>query len=80
MSFLSIQPADGFGQFLYREGQSVVFKDDPLAHGKPEWAAVTANGTVWTDGEELGWANPFRPEVWDYNIELSVEVLVKASS
>ena len=32
------------------------------------------DGTVWLDGEELGWANPFHEEVWDYNIELAKEV------
>ena len=35
---------------------------------------MTENGTVWIDREELGWANPFREEVWDYNIELAKEV------
>jgi len=59
---------------IYTIARMVVFKDDPLAHGKPEWAAVREDGTVWLDGEELGWANPFRQEVWDYNIELAKEV------
>ncbi|MBN1217630.1 MAG: hypothetical protein JXM69_01780 [Anaerolineae bacterium] len=59
---------------IYTVARLVVFKDDPLAHGKPELAAVREDGTVWIDGEELGWANPFKEEVWDYNIALAQEV------
>jgi hypothetical protein len=59
---------------IYTIARFVVFKDDPLAHGKPELAAVRGDGTVWIDGEELGWANPFREEVWNYNIALAEEV------
>ncbi len=59
---------------IYTVARFVVFKDDPLAHGKPELAAVREDGSVWIDGEELGWANPFKEEVWDYNIALAEEV------
>jgi hypothetical protein len=59
---------------IYSIARLVVFKDDPLAHGKPELAAVREDGTVWIDGEELGWANPFKEAVWDYNIALAKEV------
>ena len=59
---------------IYTIARFVVFKDDPLAHGKPELAAVREDGTVWIDGEELGWTNPFKEEVWDYNIALAEEV------
>jgi hypothetical protein len=66
--------AEAKARNIYTIARLVVFKDNPLAHGKPEWATVTENGTVWIDREELGWANPFREEVWDYNIELAKEV------
>jgi hypothetical protein len=59
---------------IYTIARFVVFKDDPLAHGKPELAAVREDGTVWIDDEELGWVNPFKEEVWDYNIALAKEV------
>ncbi|MBN1995291.1 MAG: hypothetical protein JW953_21555 [Anaerolineae bacterium] len=59
---------------IYTIARFVVFKDNPLAHGKPEWAAVLEDGAVWLDGEELGWANPFKEEVWDYNIALAQEI------
>lgn len=78
-------PASGvmdLGEFLdicrrrgiYTIARLVVFKDNPLAYGKPELAVKQADGTVWLDREKLGWANPFREEVWDYNIGIAQEV------
>ncbi len=66
--------AEAKARNIYTIARLVVFKDNPLAHGKPELAAVMEDGAVWIDGEELGWANPFREEVWDYNIALAQEV------
>jgi len=66
--------AEARARNIYTIARIVVFKDNPLAYGKPDWAAVTEDGSVWLDREELGWANPFREEVWDYNIELAKEV------
>lgn len=66
--------AEAQARHIYTIARLVVFKDNPLAHAKLEWAVVRENGTVWIDGEELGWANPFREEVWDYNIALAQEV------
>ncbi len=59
---------------IYTIARLVVFKDNPLAHGKPEWAVKQADDTVWLDLEKLGWANPFREEVWNYNIGIAQEV------
>jgi hypothetical protein len=59
---------------IYTIGRFVVFKDNPLANTKPELGARRADGTVWIDGEDLAWANPFREEVWDYNIALAKEM------
>ena len=59
---------------IYTIARLVVFKDNPLAHGKAELAVKQADGSVWLDREELGWANPYREEVWDYNIGLAQEV------
>ncbi len=59
---------------IYVIARFVVFKDNPLAHHKPEWAVKRGDGTIWLDGEELGWANPFREEVWEYNLSLLEEV------
>ncbi len=59
---------------IYVIARFVVFKDNPLAHHKPEWAVKRGDGSIWLDGEELGWANPFREEVWEYNLALLEEV------
>ncbi|MCB0154215.1 MAG: hypothetical protein KDF65_05405, partial [Anaerolineae bacterium] len=59
---------------VYTIARMVTFKDDPLAHARPDLAVVRADGTVWIDGEELGWASPFKEEVWAYNIALAQEV------
>ncbi|MDM8521438.1 putative glycoside hydrolase [Anaerolineales bacterium HSG6] len=59
---------------IYSIARFVVFKDDPLAQNKIEYAVVNDEGEVWIDGENLAWSNPFRTEVWQYNIDLAKEV------
>jgi len=59
---------------IYVIARFVVFKDNPLATHKPELAVRREDGTVWKDREGLGWANPFREEVWSYNLALLEEV------
>jgi hypothetical protein len=59
---------------IYTIARIVVFKDNPLASGRPDLAVQRADGTLWTDGEGLGWGNPFREEVWNYNIAIAQEV------
>jgi hypothetical protein len=58
---------------LYTIARIVVFKDNPLATSRPEFAVKTPEGTVWQDREGLAWVDPFSKEVWDYNIDLAVE-------
>ena len=55
---------------LYLIARIVVFKDDPLAAAKPEWA-VKIGGNVFKDRERLRWVDPFNKEVWNYNIALA---------
>ncbi|MGB8991314.1 MAG: putative glycoside hydrolase [Desulfobaccales bacterium] len=57
-------------QGLYLIARIVVFKDDPLAAAKPQWA-VKRGGGVFRDRERLRWVDPFRREVWDYNIAIA---------
>ncbi|UCC64544.1 MAG: hypothetical protein JSV36_05685 [Anaerolineae bacterium] len=59
---------------IYTVARLVVFKDNPLAHGRIDLAVKQADGSVWLDREGLGWANPYREEVWDYNIGIAKEV------
>jgi hypothetical protein len=59
---------------IYAIARLVVFKDNPLTKGKEDWAVKKADGTVWLDRENLGWANPHNEKVWDYNIGIAKEV------
>lgn len=70
--------ADWMGWFqernIYTIARIVVFKDEPLASAHPEWAVINAESEdIWRDRENLGWVDPTREEVWDYNIALAVE-------
>ncbi len=58
---------------IYLIARIVAFKDERLAEARPELAVRTAEGEIWKDGEGLSWTDPFRKEVWEYNIEVAVE-------
>ncbi len=59
---------------IYTIARIVTFKDTVLAHARPDLAIIHAGtGQVWRDHEGMGWADPFRQEVWDYNTALAVE-------
>jgi hypothetical protein len=62
---------------IYAIARIVVFKDRLLGEGKPEWAIHTQSGALYKDGEGLYWGDPFRQEVWDYNIALMLEAVDK---
>lgn len=61
---------------IYTIARFVTFKDDALAEGKPEWALRLRSNpaTIWKDGEELAWADPYLPEVRQYEIDLAKEL------
>jgi hypothetical protein len=56
---------------LYLIARIVVFKDNLLTTAKPEFAVKTKGGGIFRDRERLRWADPFRKEVWDYNIAIA---------
>ncbi len=58
---------------IYTIARIVTFKDNRLSHARPELAVKTASGAVWSDNEGLSWVDPFRPEVWDYTIDIAAE-------
>jgi hypothetical protein len=58
---------------IYTIARIVVFKDNPLAVTRPDWAVKTQGGEVWKDRESLAWVDPFRKEVWEYNIQIAIE-------
>jgi hypothetical protein len=58
---------------IYTIARIVVFKDDPLASKMPDLAIRTQSGQAWHDRENLAWVDPFKKEVWDYNINIAIE-------
>ena len=58
-------------QGLYLIARIVVFKDDPLAKARPQWAVKSKGGGVFRDREKLRWVDPFHQGVWDYNIAIA---------
>lgn len=56
---------------LYLIARIVVFKDNVLGTAKPELAVRTKGGGIFRDREKLRWVDPFRKEVWDYNIAIA---------
>jgi hypothetical protein len=58
---------------IYTIARIVVFKDNPLAEHRRDLAVKAAAGRFWRDREGQAWTDPFRREVWDYNIALAVE-------
>jgi hypothetical protein len=58
---------------IYTIARIVTFKDNLLATARPELAVKTVAGGTWTDREGLAWVDPFRRDVWDYNIAIAVE-------
>ena len=66
--------ADLHQRNIYVIARIVVFKDNILANAKPEWAIIdTRTQKPWTDRENLSWVDPFRREVWNYNIAIAKE-------
>jgi hypothetical protein len=60
-------------QGIYTIARIVVFKDDLLAHARPDLAIRTHGSGIWYDRENLAWTDPFKKEVWDYNINIAEE-------
>ncbi len=58
---------------IYTIARIVVFKDDVLATKRPELAVKLRSGQPYVDFEDLKWVDPFRREVWEYNIQLAEE-------
>lgn len=53
-----------------------VFQDSRLVQAHPEYAVRDSEtGEPWSDRKGLHWANPHDRRVWDYNIELCLELI-----
>jgi hypothetical protein len=58
---------------VYTIARIVVFKDNLLANHRPDLAVKDLNGRIWHDRERLAWVDPFKKEVWEYNIQIAIE-------
>jgi hypothetical protein len=68
--------ADLKARGVYTIARIVTFKDNILAAARPDLAVMdTRTGKPWTDRENLAWVDPFREEVWAYNIAIAREAI-----
>ncbi|GMK39624.1 hypothetical protein PCCS19_26780 [Paenibacillus sp. CCS19] len=58
---------------VYPIARVVVFKDTVLARKHPELSYRKSDGTVWENGKGDSFVNPYRREVWDYNVAIAKE-------
>jgi len=70
--------ADLRARGIYTIARIVTFKDNVLASARPDLAIIdTRTGKPWIDNEKLAWVDPFREEVWTYNLEIAKEAVRK---
>jgi hypothetical protein len=68
--------ADLKARGIYTIARIVTFKDNILATARPDLAVIdTRTGRPWIDNEKLAWVDPFREEVWAYNIAIAQEAV-----
>ena len=68
--------ADLKARGVYTIARIVTFKDNILATRRPDLAVLDARtGKPWTDRENLAWVDPFREEVWNYNVAIAKEAI-----
>ncbi|MGM0380533.1 MAG: putative glycoside hydrolase [bacterium] len=58
---------------IYTIARLVVFRDPYLAEKKPGWAIQNSSGDPWYDGSGKAWMNPYREELWRYNVAIARE-------
>ncbi|TFE30759.1 putative glycoside hydrolase [Cohnella luojiensis] len=58
---------------IYPIARVVVFKDSVLAKKHPGYSFVQKDGTIWQNKNKDKFVNPYRKEVWDYNVEVAKE-------
>jgi hypothetical protein len=68
--------ADLKARGIYTIARIVTMKDNILANRRPDLAIMdTRTGKPWSDRENLAWVDPFREEVWNYNIAIAKEAI-----
>ncbi|MCK9187009.1 MAG: putative glycoside hydrolase [Candidatus Colwellbacteria bacterium] len=63
---------------IYVIARVVVFQDPSFALARPDLAIKNSKtGEIWLDNKELAWMDPSSQEVWDYNIRIAKNALLK---
>ncbi len=60
-------------QGIYTIGRIVVFKDGRQPKTRLNRQTHTKAGDLWQDREGISWTDPYKTEVWDYNIAIAKE-------
>ncbi|MEJ7901401.1 MAG: putative glycoside hydrolase, partial [Thermomicrobiales bacterium] len=60
---------------IYAIARMVVFQDPLVAEARPDLAVQDIDGGLWTNVDGVAWVSAFNEELWDANIELSVELI-----
>jgi len=58
---------------IYVIARQTVFQDPMLAEARPELAFHNDSGALWRDRKGLGWIDPSKHEVWQYNLDIAKE-------
>ena len=56
---------------IYTIGRIVLFKDNHLARRRPDLAVHTPGGGIWANAKGVAWVDPYRREIWDYNLDIA---------
>lgn len=56
---------------IYVIGRITTFKDSVITEKHNDWAFRKNDGTLWKNGHEETFMNPFLKEVWDYDVKLA---------
>ncbi|MEK7859358.1 MAG: putative glycoside hydrolase [Elusimicrobiota bacterium] len=56
---------------IYTIARIVMFKDNRLARQRPDLAVHRPDGSLWTNDKGVAWVDPYRKEVWEYNLEIA---------
>jgi hypothetical protein len=56
---------------FYTIARVVLFKDNHLARRRPDLAVGKAGGGIWTNAKGVAWVDPYKREVWDYNLDIA---------
>ncbi|MGQ9681230.1 MAG: putative glycoside hydrolase [Anaerolineae bacterium] len=60
---------------IYTIARMPIFADNLLGTLRPAWAVHRPDGSVWRDALDGAWTDPFRREVWEYNVALAREAI-----